>query len=283
MINESRPNVPFSQRTGLEPIPPQLKLGEVSEELRRLLDYCIKLEIERNQSYMLNVGPVFKGQWKRVAMDMHVCFFGLPFDKFKNRTSDSKNYIGDFIQVSGIGKLFDLVEFFVQRPECSEELKSELSNAFITARAAYRIFDNRYIAAIGTEEQGAAFERAIADAEASNATAARKQLIAAGVALRNANWSGSVRESIHAVEAMAIRLAPGTKKLGDALTVLEQHGHLHGSLKAAFGSLYGYSSDEEGVRHALVFSDDAQVDEADALFMLGACASFVSYLLARDV
>jgi hypothetical protein len=54
-----------------------------------------------------------------------------------------------------------------------------------------------------------------------------------------------------------------------------------GSLKAAFGSLYGYSSDEEGVRHALVFSNETQVDEADALFMLGACASFVSYLLAR--
>ena len=151
----------------------------------------------------------------------------------------------------------------------------------VTARAAYRVFDNKCIAAIGTEEQAAAFERAIADAEAKNATAARKQLIAAGVALRNSDWAGSLRESIHAVEAIAVRLAPGTDTLGAALKVLEQRGHLHGGLKAAFGSLYGYSSDEEGVRHALVFGDEAQVDEADALFMLGACASFVSYLLAR--
>ena len=90
-----------------------------------------------------------------------------------------------------------------------------------------------------------------------------------------------MRESIHAVEAMAVRLAPGTDTLGVALKVLEQRGHLHGGLKAAFGSLYGYSSDEEGVRHALVFGNEAKVDEADALFMLGACASFVSYLLAR--
>lgn len=74
-----------------------------------------------------------------------------------------------------------------------------------------------------------------------------------------------------------MRLAPATKTLG----VLEQHGHLHGGLKAAFSKLYGYSSDEEGVRHALVFGNEAQVDEANALFMLGACASFVSYLLAR--
>ena len=55
-----------------------------------------------------------------------------------------------------------------------------MRDAFVTARAAYRVFDNKYIAAIGTEEQAAAFERAIADAEAKNATAARKQLIAAG-------------------------------------------------------------------------------------------------------
>ena len=100
--------------------------------------------------------------------------------------------------------------------------------------------------------------------------------------MRNSDWTDCVRESIHAVEAMAVRLAPGTKTLGEALKVLEQTGHLHGSLKAAFGQLHGYSSDEKGVRHALVFGDEAQVDEADAMFMLGACASFVSYLLARD-
>lgn len=149
------------------------------------------------------------------------------------------------------------------------------------ARAAYRIFDNGCIAAIGTEEQAVAFERALADTEAKNATAARKHLIAAGVALRNADWPGCVRESIHAVEAMALRLAPGTDALGPALRELERRGHLHGGLKSAFSSLYGYSSDEKGVRHSLVFKDEAQVDEADALFMLGSCASFVSYLLAR--
>jgi hypothetical protein len=77
---------------------------------------------------------------------------------------------------------------------------------------------------------------------------------------------------------MSLRFAPGTTTLGPALAALEKQGHLHGCLKAAFSSLYGYSSDEEGIRHALVFKEEAQVDEADALFMLGACAS---YLLAR--
>jgi hypothetical protein len=280
MASDAKPYVPFSQRTGLEPIPPQLKLGEVSPELRRLLYYYSSLETDR-ESYAPYSSAVFNDKWRRVAMDLHVLFFKKPADKFNYGTYENKQRLRVFIQSANIGELFNLVEFFVRHPGCSGELKRELADAFVMVRAAYRIFDNKYIAAIGTEEQAAAFERAIADAEATNATAARKQLIAAGVAIRNSDWAGSLRESIHAVEAMAVRLAPGADTLGAALKVLEQRGHLHGGLKAAFGSLYGYSSDEEGVRHALVFSDEAQVDEADALFMLGACASFVSYLLAR--
>jgi hypothetical protein len=280
MASDSKPYVPFSQRTGLEPIPPQLQLGEVSAELRRLLYYYISLEIDR-ESYAPYDSAVFKDTWRRVAMDLHVLLFKRPVDTFDYSAYKNQQLINVFIQRAEMGDLFDLVEFLVRHSGCSDELKRELADAFVTSRAAYRVFDNKYITAIGTEEQAAAFERAIAETEAKNAVAARKQLIAAGVALRNSDWAGSVRESIHAVEAMAVRLAPGTDTLGAALKVLEQRGHLHGGLKAAFGSLYGYSSDEEGVRHALVFGDEAKVDEADALFMLGACASFVSYLLAR--
>jgi hypothetical protein len=47
-MTSDQPYIPFSQRTGLEPIPPQLTLGEVSAELRRLLDYYISLEIDRS-------------------------------------------------------------------------------------------------------------------------------------------------------------------------------------------------------------------------------------------
>jgi hypothetical protein len=280
MTSDSPPYVPFSQRAGLQPIPPQLKLGEVGDELRRLLHYCISLEIDR-ESYAPYDAAIFKDKWKRVAMDLHVRFFAKPIDQFDHGAYGNEKRLKVFISGASIGQLFDLVEFLVRHPGCSDELKRELADAFVTVRSAYRLFDNKYIAAIGTQEQAAAFECAIVEAEAANATAARKQLIAAGVALRNSDWAGSVRESIHAVEAVAVRLAPDANTLGAALKVLEQRSHLHGSLKAAFGSLYGYSSDEEGVRHALVFGDEAQVDEADALFMLGACASFVSYLLAR--
>ena len=81
---------------------------------------------------------------------------------------------------------------------------------------------------------------------------------------------------------MALRVSPGTKTLDPAPASCKKRGRLHGGLKGAFSKLYGFANDEKGIRHTLVFKDEAQVDEADALFMLGACASLVSYLLARS-
>jgi hypothetical protein len=52
-------------------------------------------------------------------------------------------------------------------------------------------------------------------------------------------------------------------------------------MKAGFNSLYGYTSDEQGIRHAHLNEPTAQPDETDALFMIGACAAFVSYLIGK--
>jgi hypothetical protein len=35
--------------------------------------------------------------------------------------------------------------------------------------------------------------------------------------------------------------------------------------------LYGYTSDQKGIRHPLLDDGTADVDEADAMFMIGAC------------
>ena len=51
-------------------------------------------------------------------------------------------------------------------------------------------------------------------------------------------------------------------------------------MKKGFENIYGYTSDEKGVRHALL-EGKAQVDREDAVFMLGACASFVTYFVGK--
>jgi hypothetical protein len=280
---DNDPYVPFSQRTGLEPIPPQLKLGEVSQELRRLVDYYVSQEIDRN-SYAPYSSAVFNDRWLRVAQDLHVLFFRKAAEDFDHGAYENQKRIRAFVARSNIGQLFDFVEFIVRHPGCSEELKNDLARSFTTARAAYRIVDCKHIVAIGVQEQAEAYLRALDAAQSQNALGARKHLIDSGIALREGRWTECVREAIHAVESVAVKLAPGTSTLGKALTPIEKRGLLNGRLKAALEKLYAYANDENGVRHALVFEEaESRVDEIDALFMLGACASFVSYLLSRSI
>ena len=272
--------LPFSQRTGAAPIPPQLRLGEVSPRFRHLVNYCFAKEVDNFEGHGINGISFFKEPWREVAMDFHVKLLNQPPQTFKNSSNVYLELIQDILAKSKIEVLFDCIEFFYRHPRCSAAFRTGLVECFVEARTAYRIIDEQ-IVAIGTEQQAEAFEAAVKSTEVAGAVAARKHLLAAGGALREGKWADSVRESIHAVESLARRIAPKTNTLGHALKVLEDKGYIHGSLKSAFEKLYGYTNDEGGIRHALL-DDESKVDEADALFMLGACASFVSYLISRD-
>jgi len=54
---------------------------------------------------------------------------------------------------------------------------------------------------------------------------------------------------------------------------------LHNALKTGFSAIYGYTSDAEGIRHALLDKSDLKFD--DAKFMLVACTAFVNYLIGK--
>lgn len=272
-------NLTFSQRNGLSPLPPQLSLGEVSNEMKLYFDYYIGLEFER-ESFVDATGTYFYPSYARVSQDLHVKFFKLHPSSFSSKTSLVKNRIDSIVRGENYGLLFDLVEFFFNHDLCSSAFKTELANVFEETRSAYRVKDNK-ILAIGTVEQKNTFETALEAADSMGTNAPKTHLISSGTHLRNGDWADSVRESIHAVESVTKFLEPNASTLGPALNKLEQKGYLHGGLKRAFATLYGYTSDEEGIRHAKVFEDVANVDETDALFMLGACSSFVSFVLSR--
>ena len=99
--------------------------------------------------------------------------------------------------------------------------------------------------------------------------------------INQGDYAGAVRESIHAVESTARQIDPNAKSLESALNSLEKSEALHLALKRAFSSLYGYASDEQGIRHALIDSPQPNVGQDEAVFMFGACASFSSYLARK--
>lgn len=67
--------------------------------------------------------------------------------------------------------------------------------------------------------------------------------------------------------------------LGDALKAIEKGGLLHPALKDGFLKLYGYASDEGGIRHAML--DEPKLTPADARYFLLSCTSFVNFLKSQ--
>jgi len=67
--------------------------------------------------------------------------------------------------------------------------------------------------------------------------------------------------------------------LPDALAAIEKKTTLHASLKQGFVKLCGYTSDADGIRHALL--EEPNLDIEDAKFMLVSCSAFVNYLVVK--
>lgn len=96
------------------------------------------------------------------------------------------------------------------------------------------------------------------------------------------DYKNCIKESISAVESIC-QVIVGNEKatLGDALRQLEKSGVIiHPCLKTAFSKLYGYTTDQGGIRHAEgMFESNVTFEEAK--FMLVSCSAFINYLIAE--
>jgi hypothetical protein len=94
------------------------------------------------------------------------------------------------------------------------------------------------------------------------------------------DYRNSMKESISAVEALCKIIAQNDKAtLGPALDAVAAKTKLHPKLQDGFKALYGYTSDDHGIRHAL--KDDSQPNEEDARFLLVICSAFVNYFAEK--
>lgn len=274
-----RSNLSFSQAEGLEPLPQPLRLGETSDEFRNLI-WRELFDILRTTIYPVSKKMV--GNWRDIFYDFHVERLHRPADEFSAAWSEQAQVIKHQIYETEWNKLFDFIQFILLHPQCPYGVYHRVNLAFLKSRAAYIVAsDRRTIVPAATPEEGKAIKEALRVTAKTGFGGANEHLRLSAKALNDDDFAGSVRESIHAVESVARRLDVGASKtLGPALEALELKSAIHPALKAGFKSIYGYSSDEKGVRHALL-EGKSNVDQEDALFMIGACASFVSYLINK--
>ena len=176
-------------------------------------------------------------------------------------------------------EVYEFIEFVARNhpPDqfvegCNRILEKELS--------AYRFVDYTLVP-ITTDQELEAVKNAL---ELKDVLKPVRVHISAAVTLfadrKAPDYRNSIKESISAVEAVCNIIVGSSTTVGKALKKLEDKGvPLHAALKSAFSSLYGYTSDADGIRHALL--DESTLDFDDAKFMLVSCSGFVNYLAAK--
>ena len=273
----------FSQAQGYEEIPSPLSLGELSNEARVRLWDTLALNVwRRSRGYWYWKD----GVWLQVFHVLHSRFWVLPLDEFPSKVGTLVNgYKTAILSGLPINEVFDLFQMIMRHKECPGWFTTEVAKVFRHCRLAYVVDTKKppTILPAATKAESEAILAATNELRRAGLQGAEAHLRKAGELINYGDWAGSVRESVNAIESVARSLdADASKTLEPALRSLERSGRLHPALKEAFTKLYGYTSDEEGIRHALLDNPTSPAGRDEAVFMLGACASFASYLWRRS-
>jgi hypothetical protein len=276
-----RKSLTFEQAEGVAPLPTQLRPKEISPELRALLWAAVHTSLE-SQRYRNIEGDIqFLGGWESVFDTMHVARHHRMVDEFANNyrrlVKETKEVFerGDYVAI------FGWIQWVLRHPGAPSSLAEDINWALKTGQAAYRVLDGDTIVPMGSDAERETLERTFADLAATEFHGARAHLRNAAEELTAGNYANSVRESIHAVESVAkVLVDDPNADLSKALAKLEKSAVIHPAMKQGFAKLYAYTNDEDGIRHASIAAGPA-VDETDALFMIGACAAFVSYMINK--
>lgn len=180
-------------------------------------------------------------------------------------------------------EVYDVVEIYISflDKKKREQRTKQLNAIFEQEKSGYRIVLGEITpitndAEIETIEQAAATPYDSVNQHISKALAHYANL-------KNPDYENSVKEAISAVEAMCCIITGTSGKqatLGNAIKKLEDRGvRIHGGMKQGFKDLYGYASDENGIRHG--GKDFKSVPPEDAKFMLISCSAFVNYLIEK--
>lgn len=280
----------FSQRIGEEEVREELQIESIDEETRNRLWNRLNQIVNqiREQYHEIN----FDHKKGTVLLEITIEEF---WDKFlKQPVDELSNHQGTKIE-EGLGKfkeiilrdewhrVLSLMEFLDQSliSQMFEEFPEVVNSLFKEEKVGYSLIEGE-ICQITDENEIEEIEEAV-NQSVGRFDGAKEHLKNALHKLsdrENPDYRNSIKESILAVESMAqILTGDEDATLGQALNVLQEDTDLHQALSNSFSSMYGWTSDDEGIRHAMQEIPD--LDFEDAKFMLVVCSAFVNYLIEK--
>lgn len=259
-------------------MPRQIQVESMDEELRSSLWNALHKHL----------GEEYPVHWRSASLAVAKHLLRVPVDTVPGPEERCHKWLRDHFFGTTWHGVYDLVEFLVRnidqicggapyyRPQYGELLK-EMNRILELELSGYR-FVRGVLAPVTSPAEVAAIEQA---AQAGGYEQGAAIHIRTALALLgrkpHPDFRNSIKESISAVES-AVNAAAGTDVGGvaKAIETLAARTEIHPSLRAAIKQLYGYSSDADGIRHAIL--EQTNIGYAEAAFMLVACSAFVNFL-----
>ncbi|WP_434131227.1 hypothetical protein KIAC18_002653 [Sporomusa sphaeroides] len=281
----------FSQRQGFKPVKQILQIDNMDDDLKISLWNALGVfywehvnepllvthdrYIGTRESYIL---PLLRLLW-------HL-YYKKPLDTLSNSWDIVYKTIRNYFFECPWYEVYDFIEFIATRDTNEDKSKKfiELCNVILEQEmSAYRFVEG-HVTKITSEEEIESIEQAIQNPDIfTGASIHLKTALNLLSDRKNPDYRNSIKESISAVEAVcAIICEDQSASLGKALKIIETKTkiELHSALKAAFDKLYGYMSDGDGIRHAMM--EESNLKFEDAKFMLVACSAFTNYLKDKN-
>lgn len=276
----------FSQRYGFQPVKTVVQTESIDEDLRNGLWSVLKISYwdTAKMAGSFHPGYYLSAEANRdlecLCKRLWFNFFKKPLDTLPDDWEKVRSLLRDVFFGLVWHQVYDFIEYVGQNHPDKQRNKNfrETCNRVLEQEVSGYRFVGEQIVRIVAEEEITAVEDAL-KVKISPVQEHLKRALELFADRKKPDYRNSIKESISAVEALVkivIKSEKGT--LGDLLSVLEKRDELHPALKAAFIKLYGYTSDANGIRHALLEEDRVTFHEAK--FMLVACSAFTNYVIA---
>ena len=178
---------------------------------------------------------------------------------------------------------FDLIEFIYPiwghcLTKCGRNnriplFKAAINQALEQENVGFRFLEGKF-ASIQSQEEQETIERAM-DAPYAGARKQIRRAVSLFSARPNPDYANSIKDSIGAVESICEEIS-GEKGFSAAVNNLGIS--MHPAFQRAAKQLYGFTSDDAGIRHAATGEPPLQVNQATARYMLIVCSAMVNFI-----
>ena len=270
----------FSQRKGYKKVSDVIQVNGMNDELRNSLWNTLDMLVWHRNDFLSNNPYLDTGKSHIEGFSAHLWFsyFKKPLDTRPQHYSDVLKKIREYFFACEWYEVYDFIELTIGYFD--DSTLTEIINGILEKELSGYRFVNDVCTDITSPQEIEMLESALVDRDFPTVGAHLQRALELLSNRENPDYRNSIKESISAVEALA-RIISGDEKatLGDALKIIERHGRLHTALRDAFSKLYGYTSDEGGIRHAML--DESKLSAADAKYFLLSCTSFINYLKSK--